>query len=101
MFTAITILKSVGRPGTGNNDVNPTQYIPSLKSDPAVITRTTSTTAWWIHTDAPVGLQVIQRVALKKEMLGDFETSSMRYKANERYIEGWTDPRTVFGTAGI
>ncbi len=100
-FTAVTILKSVGRPGTGNNDVNPTQYIPSLKSDPAVMTRTTSTTAWWIHTGADSGLQVIQRMPLKKEMLGDFETSSMRYKANERYIEGWTDPRTLFGTAGI
>ncbi len=26
---------------------------------------------------------------------------SMRYKATERYSEGWTDPRTVFGTAGV
>jgi hypothetical protein len=81
--------------------VNPTQYIPSLKSDPAVIARLTSTTAWFIHTDAPSGLQVIQRMKLKKEMLGDFETSSMRYKANERYIEGWTDPRSIWGTAGL
>lgn len=101
MMTALTILKSVGRTGTANNDVNPVQYITSLDTDPTIITRLTSTIAWFIHTDAEDGLQVIQRTKLKKEMLGDFETSSMRYKASERYIEGWTDPRTTFGTAGI
>jgi hypothetical protein len=25
----------------------------------------------------------------------------MRYKATERYIPGWTDWRTVYGTAGL
>jgi hypothetical protein len=25
----------------------------------------------------------------------------MRYKATERYIPGWTDPRTIYGTAGL
>jgi hypothetical protein len=25
----------------------------------------------------------------------------MRYKATERYTVGWTDPRAVFGTAGV
>lgn len=100
-FTAVTILKSVGRTGTANNDVNPIQYVTSLKTDPVVLSRLTSTIAWYIHTDADDGLQVIQRTPLKKEMLGDFETSSMRYKASERYIEGWTDPRTLWGTAGI
>jgi hypothetical protein len=25
----------------------------------------------------------------------------MRYKATERYNFGWTDPRGVYGTAGI
>ena len=33
-------------------------------------------------------------------MEGDFETDSMRYKATERYIEGWTDPRACWGTPG-
>lgn len=101
MMTALTILKSVGRTGTANNDVNPVQYITSLDTDPTVMTRLTSTIAWFIHTDAADGLQVIQRTKLKKEMLGDFETSSMRYKASERYIEGYTDPRTIYGTAAV
>lgn len=100
-FTAVTILKSVGRTGTANNDINPIQYVTSLKSDPVVLSRLTSTIAWFVNTDAEDGLQVIQRTKLKKEMLGDFETSSMRYKASERYIEGWTDPRTIYGTAAV
>jgi hypothetical protein len=25
----------------------------------------------------------------------------MRYKATERYIPGWTDWRTIYGTAGL
>lgn len=100
-FTAVTILKSVGRTGTANNDINPVAYVTSLDTDPVVLSRLTSTIAWFVHTDAEDGLQVIQRTKLKKEMLGDFETSSMRYKASERYIEGFTDPRTAFGTAAV
>jgi len=41
------------------------------------------------------------RRGLEKSMEGDFETDSMRYKATERYVFGWTDPRGIFGTAGV
>jgi hypothetical protein len=34
-------------------------------------------------------------------MEGDFETDSMRYKATERYIPSFTDPRCLYGTAGL
>lgn len=99
MYVALAILKSVGRTGTANNDINPIKYVMSLESDPVVLTRLTSTIAWFVKTDAPRGLQVIQRKPLKKGMEGDFDTDSMRYKAQERYIEGWTDPRTLWGSA--
>lgn len=98
-MVAITLLKSVGRTGTANNDVNPLKYV-GIDPDPVIMTRLTSTIAWYVQTDAARGLQVIQRTALKKAMEGDFETDSMRYKASERYIEGWTDPRALYGTAG-
>ena len=54
-----------------------------------------------MKTDAPEGLKIVMRRGLEKSMEGDFETDSMRYKATERYSLGWTDPRAVFGTAGI
>jgi hypothetical protein len=54
-----------------------------------------------VQTDAKVGLQLMMRRKLEKSMEGDFETDSMRYKATERYIPGWTDPRTIYGTPGL
>ncbi len=100
-FQAEVLLKSVLRAGTSNNDMNPVRSMGLLSEETAVISRLTSNTAWWVLTDAPRGLQVMMRRKLEKSMEGDFETDSMRYKCTERYIPGWTDPRTVYGTAGV
>ena len=101
IFQAETLLKSVLRTGTANNDVNPIKSLGLLDKGHAVISRLTSNTAWWVHTDAPEGLKVLTRRKMDKSMEGDFETDSMRYKATERYDLGWTDPRALFGTPGI
>lgn len=100
VFQAEVLLKSVLRAGTSNNDINPVKSMGQLDSTPAVLSRLTSTTAWWVTTDAPEGLKMMKRRALERSMEGDFETDSMRYKATERYIEGWTDPRACWGTPG-
>jgi hypothetical protein len=100
MFQAQVLLKSALRTSTNNNDINPIQT-SKLDQEPAVLTRLTSNTAWWVQTDAPKGLQLAMRRKLTKTMEGDFETDSMRYKATERYAVGWTNPRCVFGTAGV
>lgn len=99
MFQAQVLLKSTLRSGTNNNDINPVQT-SKLKSEPVVLTRLTSNTAWWVQTNAPKGLQLAMRRKLTKSMEGDFETDSMRYKATERYAAGWTNPRAVYGTTG-
>lgn len=101
MFQAEVLLKSVLRTGAANNDINPVKSMGLLGGGAAVMSRLTSTTAWWVSTDAKVGLQLMMRRALEKSMEGDFETDSMRYKATERYQPGWTDPRAIYGTAGI
>jgi hypothetical protein len=101
MFQAEVLLKSVLRTGAANNDINPVKSMGLLGGGAAVMSRLTSTTAWWVSTDAKVGLQLMMRRALEKSMEGDFETDSMRYKSTERYQPGWTDPRTIYGTAGI
>ena len=101
VFQAEVILKSVLRSGTNNNDVNPVNSMGLLKGGQANLSRLTSSTAWWIQTSAPQGLKLLKRRGLEKSMEGDFETDSMRYKATERYIPGWTDPRAVWGTAGV
>lgn len=101
MFQGEVLLKSVLRAGTGNNDINPINSMGMIDGGQANLSRLTSTTAWWVQTDAKVGLQLMMRRKLEKSMEGDFETDSMRYKATERYIPGWTDWRTVYGTPGL
>jgi len=101
VFQAEVILKSVLRTGTANNDINPVKSIGLMPEGAAVISRLTSATNWWIQTDAPEGMKLLMRRGLEKTMEGDFETDSMRYKATERYIPGFTDPRALFGTPGV
>jgi hypothetical protein len=101
VFQGEVLLKSVLRAGTGNNDINPINSMGMIDGGQANLSRLTSTTAWWVQTDAKVGLQLMMRRKLEKSMEGDFETDSMRYKATERYIPGWTDWRTIYGTPGL
>jgi hypothetical protein len=101
VFQAEVLLKSVLRAGTGNNDINPVKSMGLLDGGQANLSRLTSTTAWWVETDAPEGLKLMMRRPLEKSMEGDFETDSMRFKSTERYDLGWTDPRGVFGTPGV
>lgn len=100
IFQAEVLLKSVLRTGTNNNDLNPIKSNGMLSAEPAVLSRLTSPTAWFVTTNAPEGLKVLMRRKLTKSMEGDFETDSMRYKATERYETGWTDWRAAFGTPG-
>jgi len=101
VFQAEVLLKSVLRTGTADNDINPVKSMGLLAGGQANLSRLTSTTAWWVKTDAPEGLKLMMRRGLEKSMEGDFETDSTRFKSTERYAFGWTDPRTVFGTAGV
>ena len=101
VFQAEVLLKSVLRTGTANNDINPVKSIGLLPEGASVISRLTSATNWWVQTDAPEGMKLMMRRGLEKTMEGDFETDSMRYKATERYIPSWTDPRALYGTPGV
>jgi len=101
VFQAEVLLKSALRSGTADNDVNPVKSMGLLSGGQANLSRVTSSTAWFIQTDAPEGMKVMMRRGLEKSMEGDFETDSTRYKATERYAVGWTDPRAMFGTAGV
>lgn len=101
IFQAEVLLKSVLRAGTNNNDLNPVKSMGIIESDPAILSRLTSSAAWFIQTNAPEGMKVLMRRKLEKSMEGDFETDSIRYKATERYETGWTDPRAMYCNAGV
>jgi hypothetical protein len=101
VFQGEVLLKSVLRTGAANNDINPVKSMGMLAQGQANLSRLTSTTAWFVKTDAPEGMKLMKRRGLEKSMEGDFDTDSMRYKSTERYIPGWTDPRGIWGTAGV
>ena len=98
-FQAEVLLKSVLRSGGANNDVNPIKSMGML-NDVAVLSRLTSTTAWFVQTDAADGMKLLWRRKLEGGMEGDFETDSMRYKKTMRFGSGWTDWRAMFCNAG-
>ena len=100
-FQSDVILKSVLRSGSADNDINPIKSTGMLPNGAHVVTRLTSSKAWFIQTDAENGLMLAMRRPVEKSMEGDFETDSMRYKATERYAFFWHDNRQIYGTAGL
>jgi hypothetical protein len=43
-------------------------------------------------------LKHFMRSPIKTTMEGDFDTGNVRYKARERYVFGFSDPRGIFGS---
>lgn len=100
-FNAERILNSPLRSGTANNDLNAQKSLGLIPEGYSVINRLTSTSAYFLTTDAPDGLIYFERWPLKKGSEGDFETGNGRYKAYFRISFGWVDPYGIFGTAGV
>ena len=51
-----------------------------------------------IQYEEVLGTRVATRAPLKTSMEGDFDTGNVRYKARERYVFGFSDPRGAFGS---
>lgn len=100
-FNAIRILASQLRVDTANNDVNAIKMKGFFGSMPEVLTNLTDTDAWFVTTDAKDGLKVLNRTPLvMPKVTIDPKTGNFCYRARERYSEGFTDWRGVFGSMG-
>jgi len=99
-FTAERLMKSAGRVGTADNDINAIKNMGMLPEGYVINHFLTDTDAFFILTDAPNGLKHFVRASLKTAMEGDFDTGNMRFKARERYSFGFSDPRGIFGSPG-
>jgi len=99
-FTAERLMKSVGRVGTADNDINAVKNMGMIPQGYVVNHYLTDTDAFFIKTDVPNGLKHFTRAPIKTAMEGDFETGNVRYKARERYSFGWSDWRGIFGSPG-
>jgi len=99
-FTADRILKSTLRTGTADNDINAVRNMGMVPQGYTVNHYLTDPDAFFIKTDAPNGMKMFQRIAIKTAFEGDFETGNVRYKARERYVFGFSDVRGIFGSPG-
>jgi len=99
-FTVERLMKSPGRVGTADNDINAVVSMGMVPQGYVVNHYLTDTDAWFIKTDVPNGLKHFVRAPIKTAMEGDFDTGNVRYKARERYSFGWSDWRGVFGSPG-
>ena len=99
-FVAERLMKSSGRVGTADNDINAIKSMGMVPEGYIVNNFLTDTDAFFIKTDAPNGLKHFTRAPIRTAMEGDFDTGNVRYKARERYSYGWSDWRGIFGSPG-
>ena len=99
-FVAERLMKSAGRVGTADNDINAIKSMGMVPEGYVVNNFLTDTDAFFIKTDAPNGLKHFVRAPIRTAMEGDFDTGNVRYKARERYSFGWSDWRGIFASPG-
>ena len=99
-FTAERLMKTQGRTGTADNDINAIASMGMIPQGYRVNNYLTDTDAFYIITDVPNGMKMFTRAPLTTAMEGDFDTGNVRYKARERYSFGVSDFRGIFGVEG-
>ena len=97
-FTADRLMNSAGRTGTADNDINAIRNMGMISGGYVVNNYLTAAKKFFIKTDVPNGLKHFNRSPIKTSMEGDFDTGNVRYKARERYVFGFSDPRGIFGS---
>ena len=99
-FTAERLMKSQGRVGTADNDINAIASMGMVPQGYRVNNFLTDPDAFYIITDVPNGMKYFNRAPIKTAMEGDFDTGNVRYKARERYSFGVSDFRGIFASPG-
>ena len=100
-FTAERLMKTQGRVGTADNDINAIASMGMVPQGYRVNNFLTDPDAFYIITDVPNGMKYFDRSPIKTAMEGDFDTGNVRYKARERYSFGVSDYRGIFGVEGV
>jgi hypothetical protein len=99
-FEVTRILKSVLQNDTANNAVNAVRDMNMLPDGFSVNHYLTDSDAWFITTNSPDGLKYYTRQAVEFGEDNAFSSGNARFKADERYSFGWTDPRGAYASAG-
>lgn len=100
-YQAERILKSVLRPGTSDNDPNALKQLGKVPEGCKVNHYLTDSNAFFLLTNTKHGLKHFRRTKLTRKVEGEFESGNMRYRARERYVFGWSNPRGAYASAGV
>jgi len=100
-FEAERILKSQYRVGTANNDISALISMGKYPKGIKLNHYFTSTTAWFLRTNAPDGMKYFTRRDDSFTEDNDWDTENAKFKATSRYSFGNTDWRGVYGTPGV
>lgn len=101
IFEAERILKTEGRVGTFNHDINAIKNMGRIPQGYTVNQWLTSATAYFLLTDVDDGLKYWERRAAQFAADNDFDTENAKFKVTARYTFGWSEPRCVIATAGV
>jgi hypothetical protein len=97
---ATRLIKTSMRPGTSDNDVSWIVANGMFPQGMHQLTRLTSTTAWFVQTDAPNGLIEYTRTSPSTYSWVEEGTRNLKTRMDERFSVGWANPRILFGSAG-
>lgn len=101
MFNAERILYSTLQSATANNDLNAIKRMGKLPGGYIANPYFTADKPWFITTNAQEGLKFYEAVSGEFSNDGDFDTADHKYKLMSIFATGWTDPRGVYGSAGV
>ena len=99
-FEAQRILGSVLQNNTGNNATNAVRDMNAVRDGFMSNPFLTDADAWFLTTDVPNGMKYFTRRVVRFGQDNAFTSGNARFKADERYSFGWTDPRGAYGTPG-
>jgi phage major head subunit gpT-like protein len=99
-FVAERLMKTQLRVGTSDNDISAVVSMGAVPGGYTVNNYLTDSNAWFVKTDVPNGLKMFVRSPMTTSMDSDFDTGNSRYKARERYSQGWSDALGMWGSPG-
>jgi hypothetical protein len=101
MFEATRILKSVGQNDTANNAINAIKAMGLLPGGAKVNHYFTSTSAFFMRTNARRGMRHFTREAAMFDQDNDFDTKNAKAAVYARWSQGWSDWRGLWGNPGV
>jgi len=99
-YNANRILQSVLQSNSANNNINVLKATNAFPKGIKMNHYFTSSTAWFIRTNCPNGMQMFWRDRPQFDQDNDFDTKNAKAATYMRFSVGATDPRGIFGSNG-